>query len=300
MRRGCWRRRPSRPRASRCPEFDRSGLKAFAFGPIVHGDHVDGGVVIGTRDPVVRSDAGRQDAARWSTVSTTPSALLGRAAPRASARRSSCGIRSPRSSLASAAFHPVYQPIVELRPVTIVGYEALTRFAFGPTHRPASSRTPGQLGLGLALELATCSRDRWRARRLPSGRWLDLNVSPSLLSAAGGAARIAWRGRSRPIVLEITEHDAVADYPGAPRGGQIGWGRTSASPSTTPGAGIANFGHIVELRAALREARHQPRPRRRRQSRPTGAGRGDAPLRARRSDAALSPKASRPRTRPAR
>lgn len=77
-------------------------------------------------------------------------------------------------------------------------------------------------------------------RGLLSGRWLDLNVSPSLVARPDALRDVVHRAE-RPIVLEMTEHDAVADYPAM--GGDV---RLAVDDA---GGGIANFGHIVELRA---------------------------------------------------
>ena len=49
-------------------------------------------------------------------------------------------------------------------------------------------------------------------------------------------------------MLEITEHDAVADYP-AVREAVRSFGPNVRLAVDDAGAGIANFGHIVELRA---------------------------------------------------
>lgn len=224
-------------------QLDRSGFKAFAFGPIVHGDHVDGGVVIGTRDPAfARTLVDKMPS--LVDVSTTPSALLGE---RLHAFRTSIERRnSVASVVADRAFHSVFQPIVELRSGEIVGYEALTRFTSGerPDRMFADAR---DLGLGIELELATLRAAVESARSLPSGRWLDLNVSPTLVGHSASLRHIVHRA-GRPIVLEITEHDVVADYQALREAVREVGGDVRLAVDDA-GAGIANFGHIVELRA---------------------------------------------------
>jgi len=224
-------------------QLDRAGFEAFAFGPIVHGDHVDGGVVIGTRDPAfARTLVDKMPS--LVDVSTTPSALLG---DRLHAFRASIELRNSVTSLiAGHAFHPVFQPIVELRSGEIVGYEALTRFDSGlrPDRVFADAR---ELGMSVELEMATLTAAVEAGRHLPSGRWLDLNVSPTLVAQTDALREIVGRAE-RPIVLEITEHDVVDDYATlreavAAVGGDV---RLAVDDA---GAGIANFGHIVELRA---------------------------------------------------
>jgi len=103
------------------------------------------------------------------------------------------------------------------------------------------------LGLGLELELATLEAAVTEAHSLPSGRWLDLNVSPDLVGRPDTLREIVRRA-GRPIVLEITEHDLVSDYE-ALREAVHDVGGDVRLAVDDAGAGIANFGHIVELRA---------------------------------------------------
>ena len=223
--------------------LDAVGLKAFAFGPIVHGGTVHGGVVIGTRDPVLAQRLVENIAAVFD-FSTTPSALLGE---RLSAHLQKVELsNSVTEVLASRAFRPVFQPIVELSTGEVVGYEALTRFGSGRSPNLVFADAH-RVGLGIELELATLAAALEHARALPSGRFLDLNVSPSLLADPDGLRRHLAKV-DRPIVLEITEHDAVADYP-AVREAVRSFGPNVRLAVDDAGAGIANFGHIVELRA---------------------------------------------------
>ena len=221
--------------------MDRAGLKAFAFGPLVHTDHVDGGVVIGTRD----AGFARTLVEKWSSVvdfSTTPSAML---AERLHARRSETATRGRLAAVVRTnAFHPVFQPIVELATGEVVGHEALTRFASGL--RPdVCFREAWTVGLGRGLEFATLEAAIADARRLPSGKWLDLNISPRLLEEPDRLRELLWKA-DRPIVLEITEHDAIADYR-AIREVVRSLGNDIRLAVDDAGAGVANFGHIIEL-----------------------------------------------------
>jgi PAS domain S-box-containing protein len=223
--------------------LDRVGLQAFAFGPLVHGDHVDGGIVIGTRDAAFARTLVEKMPALVD-VSTTPSALL---AERLHAYWQALEQRKVFATLlAEQAFHPVYQPIVELASAEIVGYEALTRFHSGQPPEQAFSAARAA-GLGIELELATLERAIDGARRLPAGRWLDLNVSPSLLEQPAQLRERLWSA-DRPLVLEITEHEVVADY-AALHAAVRSLGGDVRLAVDDAGAGIANFGHILELGA---------------------------------------------------
>jgi EAL domain-containing protein (putative c-di-GMP-specific phosphodiesterase class I) len=140
---------------------------------------------------------------------------------------------------------PVFQPIVDLESGEHVGYEALTRFESG--QRPDLCFADAwSVGLGADLEIATLEMAVAAARDLPAGRWLDLNVSPRLL-ADPERLRDALLTAQRPLVLEITEHDAIDNY-GPVREAVRGLGHDARLAVDDAGAGVANFGHIIELR----------------------------------------------------
>src|SRR5262249_6118255 len=163
-----------------------------------------GGVLIGTRDEAFAETL----LAKWAALidfSTTPSALL---ADRLHAHRRDREIRQAIAGvIAERAFHPVFQPIVELGTGDVVGHEALTRFSSG--RRPDLVFADAHaVGLGPDLELATMAAAIDAARELPAGRWLDLNASPQLLDDPGTLQKLL-RTADRPIVLEITEHEVI-------------------------------------------------------------------------------------------
>jgi PAS domain S-box-containing protein len=222
-------------------QMTESGLKAFAFGPIIHGAHLDGGIVIGTRDP----GFARLLVEKWAALvdfSTTPSALL---AERLHAYVQEMATRRViAATLKAASFHPVFQPIVELGSGEIVGHEALTRFASGL--RPDLVFADAQaVGLGIELELATLRTAVAAARELPAGLWLDVNISPWLLDDPA-ALREVLIAADRPIILEITEHEIIGDYE-AFRAAVKSIGLDIRLAVDDAGAGVANFGHIIDL-----------------------------------------------------
>jgi len=222
-------------------EMTAAGMRAFAFGPIVHSGHLDGGIVIGTRDP----SFARILLEKWAALvdfSTTPSALL---AERLHSHRQAGEIREAVAGILSdSAFHPVFQPIIDLVSGDTVGHEALTRFT--SDRRPdlvfADARA---VGLGIDLELATLQAALVAARDLPAGRWLDVNVSPQLLDDPSTLGAILAKA-DRPIVLEITEHEVIADYD-VFRAAVRSLGHDIRLAVDDAGAGVANFGHIIDL-----------------------------------------------------
>ena len=219
-----------------------AGVMALAYGPIVQGDQVMGALVIGTLDErFARGLVEKMPA--LIAFSATSSALL---AERIRLMRREAQLRATiAADLASRAFHPVFQPIVDLESGEVVGYEALTRFDSG--QRPDLCFADAwSVGLGPDLEIATIEAAIAAASALPQGRWLDINISPGMLedperlTAALGHA-------DRPIVLEITEHDVIDDYAAAHQAVRA-LGRDVRLAVDDAGAGVANFSHIIELR----------------------------------------------------
>jgi PAS domain S-box-containing protein len=140
--------------------------------------------------------------------------------------------------ISTGAFHPVFQPILDLGSGTVIGYEALTRFDSGVTPEQVFGAAAG-CEQGIPLEVATIGAALAAARRLPDGSLIHINVSPALILERDALARLlACPGLQ--VVLEVTEHEQVADYGelrAAVRGSALG----SGSPSTTLGPASPRF-----------------------------------------------------------
>ncbi|MBB3950261.1 sensor domain-containing phosphodiesterase [Aureimonas jatrophae] len=108
----------------------------------------------------------------------------------------------------------VYQPIVMLDDLRVVGAEALARFSQEPRRTPDRwFGEAAEVGLGTELELAAIRnaiegfRPFWR-------EWpfqLGVNCSAQVVTD-GGLEAILREAPSDRIVLELTEHDKVEDY----------------------------------------------------------------------------------------
>ena len=146
------------------------------------------------------------------------------------------------------AFHPVFQPIVDIESDAIVGYEALSRFddEVAPDVRFAQAAS---VGLGAELEIATLRAAIDDAVTLPDGAWLNLNVTPDLILAGDRLATLL-ADCPRRVVLEVTEHQAIADYP-AFRDAIRRLGPEVDLAIDDAGAGFASLRHIIELRPAF-------------------------------------------------
>jgi EAL domain-containing protein (putative c-di-GMP-specific phosphodiesterase class I) len=140
----------------------------------------------------------------------------------------------------------VYQPIRALATGRVVGYEALSRFG-GVDHGPveevfASARS---LGLGLELELAAAAEALFALPDIPG--YLAINLSPATL-LDDTALRLLERAPAERLVVELTEHDAVADYARLRERLRDLRARGVRVAADDIGAGFAGLRHIAELR----------------------------------------------------
>jgi EAL domain-containing protein (putative c-di-GMP-specific phosphodiesterase class I) len=218
------------------------GVHGTVNAPLRWNDTIIGDIDLGTCS--VESAVGLRD--RLSTVeefAVVASALLG---PAIAERDHADAVRrTVRSILESRSFHPVFQPIVELESRRIVGFEALTRFDSG--QRPnACFADAWSVGLGPELELAALAAAVNAAQGLLPGVFLDLNASPRLLAHPDRIAAILATAE-RPLVLEITEHEVIEDYERV-RAAIRTLGHDVRVAVDDAGAGVANFGHIIDLR----------------------------------------------------
>jgi EAL domain-containing protein (putative c-di-GMP-specific phosphodiesterase class I) len=216
------------------------GLRAFAYAPIHDAGRLIGVLAVGSA----------QESAAVGLAESIPAlvefaglagALIG---PDLTTRAKSMRVRQRIVDVIDRlAFHPVFQPIVDLKNDRVFGYEALTRFEDGtaPDEQFAAAEA---VGLGLALEAATL-RAAIAAADLGPGLFLNLNVSPALV-LEGNAIRSLVRGARHRLVLEITEHSAITDYDAFHRA-VAALPRSVCLAVDDAGAGFASFRHILEL-----------------------------------------------------
>ncbi|HTS15197.1 MAG TPA: EAL domain-containing protein [Candidatus Sulfotelmatobacter sp.] len=147
--------------------------------------------------------------------------------------------------LAQRAFAPVFQPVVALESGLIVGYEALTRFRDGvrPERRFAEATSVGR---GVDLEVACVEAALDDASALQATPWLSLNVSPATVLEGGRLRRLLARA-ARDVVIEVSEHQPIDDYP-AFRTAFRSLGRELRLAVDDAGAGFATYRHLARLR----------------------------------------------------
>jgi len=140
------------------------------------------------------------------------------------------------------------QPVFSLADRSVVGVEALARFPGRPPRGPDRWFADAlRVGLGVELELAAARQALALLGRLPAGVALAVNVGPLTLQDER-FAELVGRVEGERVVVELTEHQAVNDYPGlgeaVARLRRFG-ARLSVDDA---GAGYASFAHVLELR----------------------------------------------------
>jgi EAL domain-containing protein (putative c-di-GMP-specific phosphodiesterase class I) len=119
-----------------------------------------------------------------------------------------------RRLIAGEGMDVALQPIVDLASGEVVGAEALARFTDAEGRSIPTESTfldAHALELGPELELAAVRLALESHDRLPEGLYLALNTSPTLLAGDELLELLAAHER-RPLVVELTEHQAVEDY----------------------------------------------------------------------------------------
>lgn len=107
-------------------------------------------------------------------------------------------------------FHPVFQPIVDLVTGRVVGVEALTRFTAEPQQSPDKwFHAANAAGLGVELELAAVRKALAQLPSIPDGAYMSVNLSPAVLAEA---LELLSAVDCTRVVVEITEHEQIADY----------------------------------------------------------------------------------------
>jgi EAL domain-containing protein (putative c-di-GMP-specific phosphodiesterase class I) len=145
----------------------------------------------------------------------------------------------------------VFQPIVELDTREVLGYEALSRFAGPPRRGPDGWFAEAhEVGLGPELELLAVRLACERSDALPKGMFMAVNVSPVTAERPDLLALLEACAVDR-IVLEVTEHARVEDYPrfrvAIDRVRELG----ASLAVDDAGAGFASLRHMLELDAEL-------------------------------------------------
>jgi len=150
-----------------------------------------------------------------------------------------------------SALAMVFQPIVDLTDSSIVGVEALSRFAGKPLRSPDLwFEEAASVGLGPTLEMKAIAAALAQAARLPEEAFLAVNVSPELL-LSGKLDYLVDDPICPRLVFELTEHVVVDDY--GPIRSRIARFRNQGARIAIDdtGAGFSSMRHILLLQPEI-------------------------------------------------
>lgn len=146
----------------------------------------------------------------------------------------------------------VYQPIIDLHRLMVVGYEGLVRFN-GPSHLTPDRWFAAAASRGVLAELEAVTLRRIVERRssLPPNCFLTLNVEPESLLSPQVDALFSELGDLRGFVVEITEHRPIVDRTGTDR--VLGALRRAGALIAVDdaGAGYSGLQQILDLRPSF-------------------------------------------------
>ncbi|HVZ01249.1 MAG TPA: EAL domain-containing protein [Dongiaceae bacterium] len=151
-------------------------------------------------------------------------------------------------AVVNAGFEPYYQPIYRVQDDQLVGFEALTRFKGQPYRTPdVWFREAAEVGMAIDLEYAAIHAALRGLRDLPPQTTLAINLSPEAVMSPKLDELLALMPLGR-LILEITEHAAVADY-GA-LNAVLGRYRANGLKlaADDAGAGYSCFRHVLDMR----------------------------------------------------
>jgi diguanylate cyclase (GGDEF)-like protein len=142
----------------------------------------------------------------------------------------------------------VFQPLVRVTDGLVIGYEALSRATSDPSHPPDQWLADAEAqGLRVEVELACLSAAAIQGPP-PDGALLFVNVGHTvLLDPRFDAVRAALP----PHVLELTEHEPVADYDGLLERLQPWLAGGTLLAIDDVGAGYASMAHVLRLSPAF-------------------------------------------------
>jgi EAL domain-containing protein (putative c-di-GMP-specific phosphodiesterase class I) len=145
----------------------------------------------------------------------------------------------------------VFQPIIDLTNHSVVGMEALSRFATEPLRSPDLwFAEAASVGLGPTLEMKAVRAAVARVSQLPDGAFMAVNASPELM-LSGMLDNLADDPACSRLVFELTEHEEVVDY-GPIRDRMQPLLRAGARIAVDDtGAGFASLRHILLLQPQI-------------------------------------------------
>ncbi|HSN02506.1 MAG TPA: EAL domain-containing protein [Acidimicrobiales bacterium] len=139
-----------------------------------------------------------------------------------------------------------YQPIFDLARGTVVGVEALARFADTSMSPDRWFARASAVGLGPALEAVAIRHALAVTSVLPPTAFVAINVSPEAILSAP-FQELCDDDFCEHVVLELTEHVPVEDYDAVAQALSEFRSRGMKLAADDTGAGYAGFRHLLSL-----------------------------------------------------
>lgn len=156
-----------------------------------------------------------------------------------------------RRFIAGDGIRTVFQPIVDLGQPETVGYEALARFSAPSPHRPDECFAAAEaVGLRTELELTAVQTALAQLPRIPSNAYLSVNASPHTITSPAFRRLLATGDQTR-VVVEVTEHTAIADYSEFLRHVRLLRAAGVRLAVDDAGAGFSCLQHVLQLAPEL-------------------------------------------------
>lgn len=144
----------------------------------------------------------------------------------------------------------LHQPIIALGTRQPVGVECLARFADAQQRGPDMwFSEAAEIGVGVELEMLAVRSALNTLTHVPPGFYISINASPETILS--GALRNALDGQDADrIVIEVTEHQRVDDFPRLKQALAALAGRARIAIDDI-GAGYAGLRHIIDLAPSI-------------------------------------------------
>ena len=229
--------------------FRRANLDIIASASVFSSEDLVAMLMIGAVRDESRSSRNRQ--ARLLAAAIDYASVLSAVAGSSIAgQRNAAALRAHLLQvLEGLEFHPVFQPIVEVKAQQIVGFEALTRFDDGvpPDVRFAEAM---RAELAAQFEVAAIRMAVEQSSALPPDAFLSLNISPRSLIERADEVHELLASTDRSLIIELTEHVRIENYPEL-RAAISGLGEHIRVAVDDAGAGFASMRHILELQPSF-------------------------------------------------
>jgi EAL domain-containing protein (putative c-di-GMP-specific phosphodiesterase class I) len=149
--------------------------------------------------------------------------------------------------LTQRSFRFLCQPIIYVDSGRLVGVEALARFPLAPPQPPDVWFSEAHaVGLGSRFQLAAVELALGMLEQLPRPAFLAINLGPEAIAAPQLVELLSSHAPER-VVLELTEHLRIDDYPQIRAALKTLRALGTRLAIDDTGAGFASLAHLVNL-----------------------------------------------------